>query len=136
MRKAMITIEILISMMILFIVILASVNTIKHLKMIYMQQIHHENLFVEVLNIKQLLSSDICKKFKEKRGVSNGYEYAVKCHKLTEKRSYIKDTERELYGNHGNTMVEMFRVDLVVKNRRFKNMQKVYQYYKVVTKNL
>ena len=129
----MITIEVLISMLILFMVVATSVATLKQLKIIRLQQVKHEELYINVLNIKEMLEGAVCKKFLETSGSVNGFEYRAKCSKIAEKRSYKKDFEEGIDGNFGNELVTLYKVELTLKKGRF---EKAYNYLETVVRTI
>ena len=125
----MLTVEVLVSMLILFMVVATSVVTLKQLKIILLQQIRHEELYIEVFNIKEMIDGGLCKNFLEKNGFVNGYEYKAVCMKIAQKRSYIKDYEEGIDGNEGSAVVRLYKVNLTLKKEGF---EKNYSYFKSV----
>lgn len=130
----MIIIEVLISLLILFIVIAISVATIKHLNLVQTQQVKYENVYRAVINIKDYIDADICQKKISMSGTFNDFKYTAKCTQEFEKREYLKafnlgDPE----GNIGNIMVILSKVVITLKKNNFK---KAYSYQKFTTKKV
>ena len=134
MKTAMITVEVLISLLILFLVIATSTVTIKELYKVNQQQFNHEALYSAVLNIKDYIDDDICRTKFSQKGSFNGFDFEAKCDKIKELRNYKKafdSTEQE--GNVGDFLVQLYKVTLTLKNKK---MEKAYQYQKTVVKRL
>lgn len=130
----MITIEVLISMLILFMVIATSTATIKQLKIVREQQVHHEELYMLILNVKDYIDDDICKKQFSMQGEFNGYKYHASCEKQNELKSYVKAFEEDdKEGNIGPFAIKFYKIILEVKNDR---LEKNYIYFKTVIKKL
>lgn len=129
----MITIEVLISLLILFMVVATSATTIKHLNIVRTQQIRYEDVYRAVINIKNYIDADICSKNFSMNGYLNGFEYHVVCKKELERRTYLKDWENHQDGNVGNTLASLFKVMLTLKQDKY---EKTYSYYKLTTKKL
>jgi len=130
----MITIEVLISLLILFMVIATSVTTIKHLNIVRTQQIRYEDVYRAVINIKDYIDADICSKKFSMDGHLNGFEYHAICKEEIEKRKYVKAfREGESEGNIGNLMAILSKVTINLKKGNFK---KSYSYQKFTTKSL
>jgi len=128
----MITIEVLISLLILFLVIATSITTIKQLYIIRKKQVDYENVYRVVLNIKDSIQENICRKTMSKEGMQNGFQYIVSCKKIDELKNY--KTENEINGekgNIGNFLLELYQVTLQVQQDTF---QKKYYYYKTLVK--
>lgn len=133
MKQAMITIEVLVSLLILFMVVATSVTTVKHLNIVRTQQVRYEDIYRAVINIKDYIDADICSKKLSMNGHLNGFEYHAVCKKELENRSYFKDWENNKDGNVGNTMVKLFAVILTLRQDKYK---KTYSYQKMITKKL
>jgi hypothetical protein len=99
------------------------------------KQTRYENIYRAVLNIKDYINTDICKKELNMQGQFNGFEYEAKCYKVKELRNYVihmdEDTNEE--GNIGNYLVQFYKIKLFLKQDNF---QKEYKYYKTVIKSL
>jgi len=127
MKKAMITIEVLIAMMILFLVISTSFTTIKFFNINTHKKIFYEDNYIEILNIKEKLSSKLCKDSFEMTGDINGYDYSAKCDEKKEARSYRKAFDfDEKSGNYGENLMKLFQITVQVKKDKLK---KTYRYY-------
>ena len=114
----MITIEVLIAMLILFLVIASSFENIKFFTNLTKQQDTYENYYINVLNIKAKYANSICKRDNmKKEGEINGFQYTLICKEVQELRNYknIFDTN-DKSGNIGQYMMKIFRIDLQLKN--------------------
>jgi len=133
----MITIEVLISMLILFMVIATSIATIKQLKIVREQQVHHEELYMLILNVKDFIDDDICEKQFSMQGEFDDYQYRATCEKQNELRSYVKafgvvDVDN-VEGNTGNVLISFYKITLDITKHK---LQKHYLYFKTTTKKL
>jgi len=130
----MITIEVLVSLLILFMVVATSVTTIKHLNLIHTQQVRYEDVYRAIINIKDYIDADICQKKRSMSGTLNDFEYKAECHQEVEKRKYVKAFELgEPQGNIGDVMAVLFKVVITLKKDNFK---KEYSYQKLTTKSV
>jgi len=127
----MITVEVIISLLILFMVIATSSVTIKQLFLINKQQSNHENLYIELLNVKDYIDEEVCQKDQDISGDLNGFHFVATCQKVNELKSFVKDEDRE--GNLGNYLITLYKVTLSLQKE---NIDKKYQYYKTVVRHL
>ncbi|MEA2019439.1 MAG: hypothetical protein U9N59_13455 [Campylobacterota bacterium] len=120
MKKSMITIEILVSLLILFLVIVTSTTSIKFFQTVNKQKSNYEDQYIAVLSLKDKLSSSICiSKFKEE-GIWNGFGYTAICTKTNELKSFKKGFDiDEPSGNIGNYMMNLYTVKLVIENKNY-----------------
>lgn len=121
----MITIEVIVSMLILFLVIVASTSTMKHLHMLTLQKDRYEELYITVLNIKEKLSSSICQSNLVQEGEMGNYSYKASCTKVQELQNFFKNLEDDESGNIGDMLVQLYKVDLVVTKEKSYD----YKYY-------
>ena len=130
----MITIEVLISMLILFMVIATSIATIKQLKIVREQQIKHDDLYMLVLNVKDYIDGEICSTKQVMEGEFDGYRYRAVCRKENELRSYVKAFEEgDVEGNTGNKLVQFYAITLNLKKKK---VDRSYLYFKTIIKSL
>jgi hypothetical protein len=128
----MITIEVLISLLILSMVIATSSVTIKQLMTIGKQQKKHELLYIAVLNIKDLIDDDICRTSLSTEGDFNSFHFSAKCEEQNRRRSYVKaDPDDPREGNIGQLLLILYKVTLTLKNDK---IEKNYEYYKTILK--
>ena len=126
----MITIEVIISLLILFMVIALSSVAMKQLIFVNKQQNIHEENYIAVLNIKEYIDSTICIKTFQKSGQLDSYDFSAKCTQVANNKNYIKDEHTE--GNFGETRVTLYKITLTLKKEKF---QKAYKYYKTVVRS-
>ncbi len=113
----MITIEVLIALLILFLVITTSSLTIKHLFFIQRQQRHHEERYAALLSIRDRLEIEgLCRSRPEMEGEWDGFHYRAVCSLLKELRSfqYADEDTGHPEGNTGRWLVRLYRVDLTL----------------------
>jgi hypothetical protein len=123
MKKAMLTIEVLVALLILFLVITSSTMSLKSFGIINNKKSQYEKEYMSVLNIKDILQDDICVKSMTKTGKFDGYTYKAQCAKEKELRNYQKAFEiGDPEGNIGSYMIRLYKVNLhVSKGRLSKN---------------
>jgi len=134
MKKAMLTIEVLISMLILFLVISMSFSDINFFNILNKKKQNYEDIYIEVLNLRSKLSSDICDVIQEKDGKINDFSYSVKCEKLKQMRTYKKaDEAGDSSGNIGPYLVKLYLIKLKLTRE---NIEKEFYYYKTISKKV
>lgn len=130
----MITIEVLISMLILFLVIATSFSNIKFFNIINHKKQTYEELYITVQSLKDKLSSNICQTSLAEEGEFNGFTYVATCTKIQELKTYITATEDdEISGNYGNTLMQLYKITLTLRDDAF---EKEYNYYKTISRKL
>ena len=115
----MFTIEVLISIFILFLVVTLSASSSKFLNQILRQQDRYKEIYSVVLSIKDKISTDICTKQSRISGEMSGLEYTAQCTLTNQKRGFKKDYDfdknKELSGHTGTYLFKLYRVDLEIK---------------------
>ena len=131
----MITIEILISILILFLVIATSVTMIKQLRIVEDKEQKYEKFYIAFSNISDYLEDTICTQgYSTQQGILSGVLYDAKCKLVSQQKSYKKSFEEsEPKGNIGNTLLSFYEVDLELN---WHNKQKNFKYYKTIAKKL
>ncbi|ADN08319.1 hypothetical protein [Sulfurimonas autotrophica] len=130
----MITIEVLVSLLILFMVVATSVTTIKHLNLVQTQQVRYEDVYRAIINIKDYIDADICQKKRVMSGTLNDFEYKAECRQEIEKRKYVKAMDLgDPEGNIDNVVAILSKVVITLKKNNFK---KEYSYQKLTTKKV
>jgi uncharacterized protein YxeA len=133
MKKAMITIEVLVSLLILLLVIATSTSSVRFFQIVLKQKQNYEDRYIVVLNIKDTLSSKICKRSFKEEGSFNGFNYEATCESVKELRSFKKDVDDEGSGNIGDYLLTLYKVNLYLHKD---NLEKSYDYYVTVPKEL
>ena len=120
MKKSMITIEILVSMLILFLVIVTSTTSIKFFQTVNKQKTNYEDQYIALLSLKDMLSSTICiSKFQDK-GEWNDFKYTVTCEKVQELKNFKKAFDiDDPSGNIGNYLIQLYKVQLSLENKNY-----------------
>ena len=127
MKRAMITIEVLVALLILFLVIAASTNSIKFFQMVNGKKNNIENEYMIVLNVRDILAHQICSHSQRAEGSFDNYTYTATCEKQKEIRSYQKGFDiGDPSGNIGNYLMDLYKVHLEIKKANF---DKQYIYY-------
>jgi len=134
MRRAILTIEVLISLLILFMIVAISITSVKHLDIIRTQQVRYGNVYRAVNNIKDYISADICSKKFSMDGHLNGFKYHAVCKQQAQKRNYVVAFQSgDRQGNIGNLLAILSKVTITLKKGNFK---KSYTYQKFTTRRL
>lgn len=116
MKKAMITIEVLVAMLILFLVISTSFTSIKFFNMQIEKRATYEDKYINFLTLKDKLSKQICKNSMISNGTFNGLSYRVRCEKVKELKTFRKGFELgEVSGNLGNYLITLHKVTLDIE---------------------
>ena len=131
----MITIEIIISILILFMVITTSVTTIKQLRLIKEKSEKYELLYIAFFNISNLIDETICQiEHLEEIGEFSGVKYRARCNLVEKKRNYQEAMDIDSpKGNIGNIMILLYQVTLQIT---VKNSEKSYNYYKIIKRRV
>jgi len=134
-KKAMITIEILISILILFLVIATSVTMIKQLRMVEQKEQKYENIYIAFSNISNYLEDTICTKgYLHQKGIFSNVSYDAKCKLISKQKSYQKSFEEgDPEGNIGDTLLLFYEIDLLLS---LDHKQNSFKYYKTIAKKL
>lgn len=134
MKSGMIIIEVLISLLILFMVVVTSVTTIKHLNTVQAQQVQYGDVYMALINVKNYISADICQRKRLMSGTFNDFRYIARCVQEDKKRTYVAAFEiGGPQGNIGKTMAILSKVTVTLKKNNF---QKKYSYQKFTTKKV
>jgi len=117
-KKAIITIEVLIALIILFSAVVLTTSSIRSLNLFSLKKEIYKNSYIAVLSIRSLLEN---RKLNinggEIRGKIDGYSYIIKYHVEKQKRSFIIGETSQLTGNLGIYMMFLFKCNLIIKNR-------------------
>ena len=134
MKPAMITIEVLISFLILFLVISTSFSNINFFNIMIEKKINYEDEYITVLSLKDKLSSTICKSTLKEEGILNGFNYAASCEKINQLNTFTKGIEADdPSGNIGNHIVKLYKVNFELKKGTFASK---HNYYITLSENL
>lgn len=127
MKKAMITIEVLVAMLILFLVITSSFENIKFFNIMSKKKENYEDIYIAVLNIKAKYENIICKTSLKEEGILNGFNYILTCNKEKELNNYVKRIDlTDVSGNIGNYVMRLYKVSI---NLQKANNKQVFSYY-------
>ena len=127
MKKAMITIEVLISMLILFLVLATYFSNIKFFNLMIEKKVNYEDEYITVLSLKDKLSSTICKTSLKEEDDFNGFHYIASCEKVKELRTFVKGFEEDdLSGNIGNYLLKLYKVNLGLQKGKFSKQNSYY----------
>ncbi|CAA6813821.1 MAG: Unknown protein [uncultured Sulfurovum sp.] len=132
----MFTVEVLISIFILFLVVTLSATSSKFLNQILKQQERYKTLYSTVFSIKDSISNNICREKNTIRGEMRGLEYIAKCTLLKEERGFQKDYDfennKEISGNIGLYVFGLYEVELEIVKYNYKLSYVINQYKKSV----
>jgi len=118
MKRGMFTVEVLISIFILFLVVTLSATSSKFLNQILRQQDRYKELYSIVFSIKDKISHEICTKQDKIDGRMSGIDYLAECTLVKEERGLVKDYDfdegKEIIGYTGAYLFQIYRVDLKI----------------------
>lgn len=130
----MITIEVLVSMLILFLVISTSTTMTKFFQNVSLKKDIYEDEYITLLSLKDKLSNTICSFEDTQEGEFNGYKYKAECENIKQSRTYIKGVdEDEKSGLYGNYMVKLNKVKLLLEKEKY---SKNFEYYLTTNEKL
>ena len=130
MRLAMMTIEVLVAMLILFITITTSSTVIKFLNQVQTKQSSYEDIYIAVLSIKDQHAHMSCQD--TINGALNGFHYNITCRKLQESKNYVKSGEiDEPSGLIGPFTIGLYDVTMTLKRDTFEHS---YSYFYTIYK--
>lgn len=116
MKKAMFTVEVLVALFILFLAVTLSATASKFFNQILLQQRHYKNLYIDVTNIKEKISDEICLTKHTIVAHINGLEYQAECRKIKESRGFEKeydlDQSKMIRGYKGKFLLQLYVVTL------------------------
>ena len=136
MRKAMFTVEVLISIFILFLVVSLSATSSKFLNQMLRQQDRYKELYSIVFSIKDKISKDICVKQQRITGEMSGLEYTAQCTLVKEKRGLVKDYDfdngKEIIGYTGSYLFQLYKIELEIVKHNYSIDYYINRYKKAI----
>ena len=125
MRLAMMTIEVLVAMLILFITITTSSTVIKFLNQVKTKQSTYEDIYTSVLSIKDQHAHISCQE--PIHGTLNGFHYELTCHKIQESKNYLRSEDMdEPSGFLGPFTISLYDVKIHLNKDTFEHS---YSYF-------
>ena len=126
-RLAMMTVEVLIALVIIFLTIVMSASTVKYFNMTFLKKRQYIDIYTTVLSIRDKIEDDICTKESRIEGILNNYTYVAECNQLSESPSFVQAAdETEESGRTGIYMMQFNEISLIVTHEHIK---KKYTYY-------
>ena len=114
----MMTIEVLIAMVIIFLTIVMSASAMKFFNMSYKKKDHYVDIYTTVLSIKDYIEPTICDKNHKINSIMNGFKYTATCTLKHEIRNFSKAGDStDISGNIGVYMVSLYNVNLHVEKK-------------------
>lgn len=130
-RKAFVTIEILIAMVIGFLAILMLTASIKSLHKVEMQKKLYQNLYISVLSLKDKIRAKSCIENSTLNGSINGFSYNIICDEkkvINNYQSYYDEMQNKMVGGYwGIYEIHLFRVTINIKKSSFNKSYSFYQ---------
>ena len=119
----MFTVEVLISIFILFLVVTLSATSSKFLNQMLKQQDRYKELYTIVFSIKDKISNDICTKQQRVTGKMSGLEYVAECTIVKESKGFVKDYDfdenKYMMGYTGTYYFHLYEVELEIVNHHY-----------------
>jgi len=128
-RRAFVTIEILVAMVIGFLAIIMLTSSIKSLQKIILQQQNYEELYITVLSLKDTIVAKKCYEHPLLEGSLNGFSYTIECKEEKTLKNYhetYNDSGEAIEDNYGIFMIYLFDVTIEVRGD---GLRKSYQFY-------
>jgi hypothetical protein len=136
MKKGMFTIEVLISIFILFLVVSLSATSSKFLNQMLKQQNRYKELYSVVFSIKDKISKDICTQHQRMSGEVSGLEYVAHCTLIKESQGLVKnydfDENKYSIGYTGSYRFHLYEVELEIVKHHYSINYYINRYDKVV----
>ena len=130
----MFTVEVLISIFILFLVVTLSATSSKFLNQILKQQERYKEIYSIVFSIKDKISTDICTKQNRINGEMTGVAYVAQCVLVKKKRGFVKDYDfdenQDRSGHTGAYLFELYKVDLEIVKHNYSVSYYINRYKK------
>jgi Tfp pilus assembly major pilin PilA len=114
MRKGFTVIEILISMMILFVAIGFVNISIKAFNNYQRKSEVYQNFYITALSLKDLMEIEKLNQQKSYKGVLNGIDYVISIKEVSRKKNYIINLEQAIGGNDGNFFIILYRLKMTL----------------------
>lgn len=133
-KKAIITIEVLIALIILFGAIVTTTTAIKNLNIFNFKKDFYIQNYIVVNNIRSLLTNKILNQQGNKfDGDICGYKYSIDCIPKKSKRTYITAETKTMTGNFGSYNIVLFECKVIATNdnRMINELFNTIRYYKV-----
>ena len=134
-KKAFVTIEILIAMVIGFLAILMLTASIQSLHKVEMQKRLYQDLYINVLSLKDKIRAESCIENPRLNGVINRFEYEIICDEKEVKnnyKSYYDEMQDKMTGGYwGIYEIHLFKVTI---NIRKSGLNKSYNFYQTEQK--
>ncbi len=127
----MITIEVLISLLILFIVVTTMTMSLKQFSLFRQKERNYEQFYISVTSIKDSIDARICTKTMALQGEFEDFTYTATCTQKKSLRSYTIGDEDTPPGNNGAWLVTLYDITLTLKKQ---NLEKEYHYAKTILK--
>ena len=126
----MMTVEVLVAMLILFLAIAMSMSSIRFLSDVEKRKEAYQNRYMTVLSLKDKLTES-CLSSQSQEGNFNGHDYRVQCTKLKELKNFhiALDTD-DVSGNYGSYLMQLYQMELFLMEGTREHR---YAYY--ITKN-
>ncbi|MEA3521878.1 MAG: hypothetical protein U9R50_02795 [Campylobacterota bacterium] len=119
-KKAMMTIEVLIALVIIFLAIVMNTTAVKFFNMTYAKKDQYINFYTTALSIKDNIASEICYQNMKIEGQLNNFTYQATCTLNNEIPNFLKAADiDEVSGHTGPYMMQLFYVSLELKNKNF-----------------
>ena len=133
-KRAMFTVEVLISIFILFLVVTLSATSSKFLNQILKQQERYKEIYSIVFSIKDKISTDICTKQSRMIGKMTGLEYTAECTLVKEQRGFEKnydfESNKNISGHTGVYLFRLYKVDLEIVKHNYRVSYYINRYKK------
>ncbi|WP_298691241.1 hypothetical protein [uncultured Sulfuricurvum sp.] len=126
-RTAFLTIEVLISLVIISMGVLTVTSALKTLYGAADKQKHYEAAATTLLSLKDMLSSIDFEKQQHKEGKLNGWEYAVHIERIASQRTYVISDITEFTGNKGRYEIQLYKVTLTLHDESLSKTYTIYQ---------
>jgi len=119
-KNAMITLEALVALMILFFAIMTSTAGTKLYTSTQIQKQNYEELYIATTSVVDKIKDEICSKNMLMEGIYNVFSYRATCSLEKESQNYQKAFDLgDPEGLIGNYQLRLYRVNLAIEKNNF-----------------
>lgn len=126
-RNAFMTVEVLISLVIISMGVLTITSALKTLYTATDKQKHYEQAAIALLSIKDTLGSIDFEKQKHIKETLNGWNYTIDAQQIASRRTYVIGDVEEMSGNKGRYESLLYKISITLKDDLLSKNYTLYQ---------
>lgn len=126
-KSAFLTIEVLISLVIITMGILVASSSLKSFYFASEKKQSYEDLLSTLLTLKDLYVQTDFEKLKTEEGTLNGWDYSLTSQNILSKKTFIYDETGLSGGNSGPYEMTLYKIDIQLQKESFTQSFSYYQ---------